>query len=96
MQWLDIHKLAEPVVVTPGEKLDHSPVIGHAGVFVPDGGREEFEEAPCGLVAGGGDDRRDDDTHQGSIRPPWTASRYWVTHEFIHASYCNITVFMLQ
>ena len=65
MQWLDHHQLAELVVVTPGKKPNHSPVIGHAGVFVPDGGQEEFEEAPYGLVAGVGDHRRDEDAHRG-------------------------------
>ena len=60
MQRLDILDPAEPVVVAPGEKPDDGPVIGHAGIGVPDGGGEEFEKAFGGLSAGVGDDRRDD------------------------------------
>ena len=55
MQRLDIGDLADLVMVAPGEEPDGSPVIGHAGIFVADGGGEEFEEAAGGLVAGGGD-----------------------------------------
>ena len=55
MQRLDIRNLADLVMVAPGEEPSCSPVIGHAGVLVADGGGEEFEEAAGGLVAGGGD-----------------------------------------
>jgi hypothetical protein len=65
MQRLDIDELAELVSVTPGEELEDRAVIGHAGIFVADGGREEFEEAPGGLLAGVGDHRRDDDARGG-------------------------------
>ena len=55
MQRLDIGDLADLEVIAPGEEPSCSPVIGHAGVLVADGGGKEFEEAPGGLVAGGGD-----------------------------------------
>ena len=55
MQWLDIGNLADLVMVAPGEEPSCGPVIGHAGIFVADGGGEEFEETADGLVASGGD-----------------------------------------
>ncbi len=45
-------------MVAPGEEPNAGMIIRHAGVFVADGGGEEFEEAPGGLVAGGGDHAR--------------------------------------
>jgi hypothetical protein len=57
VQRLDIGNAAELVLIAPGEESGDGPVIGHAGVFVADGGSEEFQEAPCRLVAGIGDDR---------------------------------------
>ncbi len=42
----------------PRRVADRSPVIGHAGIFVADGGGEELEEAAGGFVAGGGDHAR--------------------------------------
>lgn len=36
----------ELVPVAPGEEPDHGPVVCHPGIFVADGGGEEFEEAP--------------------------------------------------
>ena len=61
MQRLDIGDLADLVMVAPGEEPRGSPVIRHAGVFVADGGGEEFEEAAGGFVAGGGDHARHQD-----------------------------------
>ena len=58
MQRLDIGDLADLVMVAPGEEPLGGPVISHAGIFVADGGGEEFEEAARGLVAGGGDNAR--------------------------------------
>jgi len=51
---------------TPGEELGDGPIIGHAGIFIPDGGGEEFQEASGGVVAGAGDDRRH--RHAGADR----------------------------
>ena len=65
MQRLDIDKLADLVPVAPGKELEHCAVIGHAGICVPDGGREEFQKAPRGLVARVSDDRRHDEAHGG-------------------------------
>jgi hypothetical protein len=42
-------------MVAPGEEPRGGPVIGHAGIFVADGGGEELQEAPDGFVARGGD-----------------------------------------
>ena len=63
MQRLDIGNLSDLVMVAPGEEPSRSPVIGHAGIFVADGGGEEFEEAARGLVAGGCDHAR----HQNAV-----------------------------
>ena len=63
MQRLDIGNLADLVMVAPGEEPSCSPVIGHAGILVADGGGEEFEEAARGLVAGGRDHAR----HQNAV-----------------------------
>ncbi len=65
VQRLDVGDLAEPVMVAPGEEPDAGMIIRHAGVFVADGGGEEFEEAAGGLVAGGGDDARHQDAVAG-------------------------------
>ena len=48
-----------PVLVAPGEEPAGGPVVGHARVLVADRRGEEFEEAARGLVAGVGDDARD-------------------------------------
>ena len=74
MQRLDVGDLADLVMVAPGEEPSCSLVIGHAGVFVADGGGEEFEEAAGGLVAGGGDDTAAPGCRRG-WRPPgsWTS-----------------------
>jgi hypothetical protein len=63
VQRLDIGDLADLVMVAPGEEPRGGPVIGHAGIFVADGGGEELEEVAGGLVAGGGDHAR----HQNAI-----------------------------
>ena len=63
VQRLDIGNLADLVVVAPGEEPSCSPVIGHAGVLVADGGGEKLEEAPRGLVARSGDHAR----HQNAV-----------------------------
>jgi hypothetical protein len=42
----------------PFEKLPNRAAIGAARVRVADGGGEEFHKTNCGLVAGGGDERR--------------------------------------
>ncbi len=60
MQRLDIGELAEPMLVAPGEEAGRSPVIGKPRVVVADGRGEEFEEAAGGVVAGVGDERRDE------------------------------------
>ena len=51
VQRLDIGDLADLVMVALGEEPLRGPVIGHAGIFVADGGGEEFEEAAGGLPA---------------------------------------------
>ena len=54
VQRLDVGDLADLVMLAPAEEPNAGPIIGHAGVFVADGGGEEFEEAAAGLVAGRG------------------------------------------
>ena len=61
MQRLDIGDLANLVLVAPGEEPATGPIIGHAGILVPDRRGEEFQEPARRLVAGGGDDARHDD-----------------------------------
>jgi hypothetical protein len=58
MERLDIGDLADLVLVAPGEEPRGGAIVRHAGVFVADGGGEEFQEAARGLVAGGGDHAR--------------------------------------
>jgi hypothetical protein len=65
MQRLDIGDLADLVMVAPGEEPLGGSLIGHAGIFVADGGGEKFEEAASGLVAGGGDHPRHQDAVAG-------------------------------
>ena len=48
-------------MVAPGEEPDAGVIIRHAGVFVADGGGEEFEEAAGGFVAGVGNNTRHQD-----------------------------------
>ena len=47
-----------PLLVAPGQKLRHGAAVGPARVRVADVGREEFQEAKRGALAGGGDQRR--------------------------------------
>jgi hypothetical protein len=65
MQRLNILDLAELVVVAPGKKPNDGPVVCHAGILIPDGRGEKFEETFRGLGAGVGDHRRDDDSRGG-------------------------------
>jgi hypothetical protein len=65
MQRLDLADLADLVMVAPGEEPSCSPVIGHAGIFVADGGGEELEEAADGFVARGGEHARHQDALAG-------------------------------
>jgi hypothetical protein len=48
---LDIDQGHDPGGIEPGEEVRDGPVIGHPGVFVPDGGKE-FQEAADRGVAG--------------------------------------------
>ena len=66
MERLDVDELADGVAVDPGEERGDGPVIRHPRVLIPDGGGEEFQEAPSGGVAGAGDDRRH--RHAGADR----------------------------
>ena len=65
MQRLDIDELAELMLIAPGKELEHRSVIGHAGILVADGRREEFEEASGGVVTGVVDHRRHDEAPRG-------------------------------
>jgi hypothetical protein len=65
VQRFDIGNLADLVLVAPGEEPDAGTIIRHTGVFIADGGGEEFEEAARGLVAGGGDHARHQDAVAG-------------------------------
>ena len=56
---LDVGELVDAVLLQPGKKVAHGPVIGHAGVLVADRRGEEFEEAARSMLAGVGDHRRD-------------------------------------
>jgi hypothetical protein len=55
---LDVGELANLVLLDPGKEVTGGPVIGHASVFVADGGSEELNEPPRGMVAGAGDHSR--------------------------------------
>ena len=55
---LDIDEFADGMPFDPGEEVGDGPEIGQPGIFVPDGGGEEFQEAASGGVTGVGDDRR--------------------------------------
>jgi hypothetical protein len=58
----------QAVVVTPGEEPGASPRIGAPRIRVADVGGEEFDIAPAGGIAGGGDQRRIK-KRQGPSRP---------------------------
>jgi hypothetical protein len=47
---LDIGEFADLVLLDPGKKVAHGPVIGHAGIFVSDLCGEEFEEAAGRMI----------------------------------------------
>ena len=53
--------LADLVFIALDEEPADRPVIGHAGIFVPDRRGKEFQEPARRLVAGIGDDRRHHD-----------------------------------
>jgi hypothetical protein len=61
VQRLDADELVDAVRLEPGKEMRHAAVVGRSGVFVANGGGEEFEEAPRGVLAGVGDDRRYDE-----------------------------------
>ena len=61
VQRLDVDKLAQVVVLAPGEEPAYRMQVGDARVLVADGGGKEFEEAARRMVAGIGDDCRHDD-----------------------------------
>ncbi len=63
MQRLDIGDLADLVIIAPGEEPTARPIIGHAGILVPDRRGEEFQEPARRPIAGGGDDAR----HQQAV-----------------------------
>jgi hypothetical protein len=54
---LDIGELADAMLLNPGDKGAHGPVIGHARVSVANLGGEKFEETARGMVANLGDHR---------------------------------------
>ncbi len=58
MQRLHRRDRRHAMLVAPGQEVGHSAAVGPPRVRVADGGREEFQEAPRGLVAGHGDQRR--------------------------------------
>jgi hypothetical protein len=57
----DVGKLADLVLLDPGEEMTRGTVIGHAGVLVTDRRVEKLDKAARGMVAGIGDHRRHDD-----------------------------------
>ena len=77
MQRRDVRERRHSGVGTPIEKLGHGAAVGSAGVRVADVGGEEFQEANAGMLAGGGDQ----DRNEGATG--WR--RQW--GELIHASY---------
>jgi hypothetical protein len=56
---LEAAELAEAADLAPAEKLGNSPGVGVPGIAVADVGGEELEKAAAGVIAGGGDLRRD-------------------------------------
>lgn len=55
VQRLDVSQLADVVTVAPGEEPADRGHVGLPGVLVADGGGEEFQEAPGGVLAGVGE-----------------------------------------
>ena len=60
-QRLDAGELVDTVALAPGEGPVDRMQVGHAGVFVANGGGEEFRQAASGALAGVGDQRRNRD-----------------------------------
>ena len=58
----------EAACLAPAKKSADGPGVGPPGVGVADGGGEEFDEASGGVVAGVGDDGRDDELAAGGQR----------------------------
>jgi hypothetical protein len=52
-------EVAEPPPLATGQKAADGAGVALAGIRVPNGGREEFDEAPGGALAGGGDQCRE-------------------------------------
>ena len=55
---LDVGELVNAVLLQPGKKVAHGPVIGHAGVLVADRRSKELQEPARRMIAGVGDRRR--------------------------------------
>src|SRR5690242_3351450 len=58
MDRLDPLQPVYPAALAPSEKLPDVVVVGDAGVAVANRRREEFQEPPCRMLAGVGDERR--------------------------------------
>ena len=52
---LNLIELTAAVILAPIKKLTDGLRVGCAGVFVADGCRKEFNEAPSGILAGARD-----------------------------------------
>jgi hypothetical protein len=61
--WKAGRRLADMVLLAPGEEPADGDHVGGARVPVADGGGEEFQETPCRTLAGIGDNTRH---HDGS------------------------------
>ncbi len=48
----DLVQVVDPLVLAPVKEAGYGPVIRLAGVGVPDGGGEEIDETPGGLLTG--------------------------------------------
>ena len=59
MERLDVGQLMQPVLLAPSEKPADGPKICLPGVFVADGGGEELQKPPRGVLAGAGNEAWD-------------------------------------